>query len=69
LLFTLSGKSAGDDFGLGVTFAGDIDCDGFDDIAVSADLTDTGGSNSGTVYVYSGQNLELRSNRHTTLVR
>ena len=40
-----------DRFGISVAAVGDLDDDGVEDIAVGADLDDTGGTNRGTIYV------------------
>jgi hypothetical protein len=46
-------------FGSSVSSAGDLDSDGFDDAAVGAIGSDLGGSESGSVRVYSGQSGAL----------
>lgn len=45
-----------DHVGAAVTYVGDIDCDGFDDIVVGAPFRDVSGTqNAGMVWVYSGK--------------
>ena len=56
-LITFSGDNSFDFFGARVASAGDIDSDGFSDIIVSAFTSDSGGTESGRVYVYSGCDL------------
>ncbi|MGH7274858.1 MAG: integrin alpha, partial [Nitrospiria bacterium] len=50
----LTGQAAGDQFGLSVSTAGDINTDGFDDVIVGAYQNDGGGSNAGRAYIYFG---------------
>jgi len=45
--------------GRGLGAAGDVDGDGYADVLAGAPLEDGQGSNSGTVYVYSGQTQEV----------
>jgi FG-GAP repeat/Putative metal-binding motif len=54
---TLTGAAASDRFGSALSNAGDIDGDGADDLVVGAPYADDGGSNAGTVYLYSGSTL------------
>ena len=56
-LITFSGDNSFDFFGARVASAVDIDSDGFSDIIVSAFTSDSGGTESGRVYVYSGCDL------------
>jgi hypothetical protein len=51
------GNASGDTFGYPVSGVGDLNGDGYDDIAISAYMDDTGGPNSGAVYVYFGGDL------------
>ena len=54
ILYTLDGDSAGDRFGLFVSGAGDVNGDGFDDLAVGAIFDDDGdrrGQDRGAVWV------------------
>src|SRR5262249_3282884 len=44
----------GDEFGYIVTGAGDVNKDGFADVAVSSPNSDTGGDNAGQVFIYFG---------------
>ncbi len=50
----LSGEADEDEFGWCVSFAGDMNGDGFDDVVVSAVANDSGGTNSGRVYIFFG---------------
>jgi len=52
--FTIVGDRADDYAGRVVTSAGDINGDGFEDILIGADRTDTNGNNSGGAYVIYG---------------
>jgi hypothetical protein len=56
ILYTFNGELAGDQFGLAVSGAGDVNGDGFDDLIISAPLADTNGNASGSVRVVSGAN-------------
>ena len=54
-----NGSIPGDDFGISVGHMGDINNDGYDDVAVGADLNNTNGPNSGALYIYfGGQNMD-----------
>ena len=48
------GEAAGDEAGLRVNGAGDLDGDGFDDLLIGAWKADTGGSDAGAAYVVYG---------------
>ncbi|HEV8320446.1 MAG TPA: VCBS repeat-containing protein [Myxococcota bacterium] len=50
----LSGETAGDQFGLSVASAGDVNGDGYDDLVVGARFNDAGGTDAGRAYVYLG---------------
>jgi len=50
----LIGEEPDDRPGLGMSGAGDLDRDGFDDLVVGTDLEDTGGLNAGAAYVFYG---------------
>ncbi len=52
--FRLRGEASGDSAGCAVSNAGDVDGDGFSDIIVGADYDDSGGENSGAVYLVRG---------------
>jgi len=54
VLYTFNGAAANDFLGYSVSGAGDVNADGYDEIVVGAYQHDTGGANSGRVYVYSG---------------
>jgi subtilisin family serine protease len=54
VLHTFSGEAAGDQFGLSIADAGDVDNDGTNDIVIGAPGNDNGGTEAGCVYVYSG---------------
>lgn len=55
LLYELHGEAAGDELGIAVGSAGDVDGDGTDDIVAGAHRTDPDGNKqTGTVYVFSG---------------
>jgi hypothetical protein len=49
------GEDAGDGAGSDVSFAGDINNDGYDDLLIAAQSDDDGGSNSGSIYLIKGQ--------------
>jgi hypothetical protein len=50
----LTGEAAGDNFGISVSSAGDVDGDGFADLIVGANANDAAGMNAGRAYVYLG---------------
>lgn len=54
VLYRKFGESASDEFGHSVCFVGDVNLDGHDDFAIGARYADNNGSNSGSVYLYSG---------------
>jgi hypothetical protein len=51
---TFTGEAAGDHFGVRVANAGDIDGDRIPDVIVAAIWNDSGGTDAGRVYLYSG---------------
>jgi hypothetical protein len=55
LVWTFTGEAAGDHFGEGVSGAGDVNNDGYEDLIVGATGNDAGGSSAGRAYVYSGR--------------
>lgn len=59
LIHYWDGLNAKDNFGQCVRFTGDLDADGFDEMLVSADGYDAGGSASGRVYVFSGRTRQV----------
>jgi len=48
------GENPGDDAGLTIAFAGDVNGDGYDDILIGAQHNDASGSNTGKVYLVFG---------------
>lgn len=59
---TLSGGSAGDQFGSSAAIAGDVNGDGYADIIAGAPYTDDNAANSGTVYIYYGNKSSVMDN-------
>jgi hypothetical protein len=59
LLAWFKGDTASDLLGFSVAGAGDINKDGYPDVAIGVPYDDLRGTNSGSVRVYSGQNLQL----------
>ncbi len=53
-LYVLGGQVDQDEFGRSVSAAGDIDGDGFDDFLAAAIRSDVGGTDTGSVFVFSG---------------
>ncbi|TMQ57061.1 MAG: hypothetical protein E6K76_11550 [Candidatus Eisenbacteria bacterium] len=51
---TLTGAAAGDEFGISVSSAGDVNGDGYADVIVGADLNAAGGPGAGRAYVFYG---------------
>ncbi len=49
-----TGCAAGDQFGISVSDAGDVNGDGYDDVMVGARWNDTGGGDAGQAYIYYG---------------
>ncbi|UCG68296.1 MAG: FG-GAP repeat protein [Thermoplasmata archaeon] len=54
-LYTFDGEFLGDNLGIYVSGAGDVDKDGYVDVIVGASDNDAGGSSAGRAYVYSGK--------------
>ena len=50
----LTGLVAGDQFGISVSSAGDVNADGFSDVIIGANLNDGGASNAGRAYIFFG---------------
>jgi len=59
--FRIEGNSAGEKLGESVSYAGDLNDDGFDDIIVGAPGTSPNGSRSGTSYVVFGRAEPFRA--------
>jgi len=59
--FVLKGVSAGDGSGTSVSFAGDINVDGFDDVIIGAPAADPNGDGSGASYVVYGSDQAFAS--------
>ncbi|MEY3209696.1 MAG: hypothetical protein RIT28_177, partial [Pseudomonadota bacterium] len=55
----LYGDTKSDQLGQVVRFIGDVDGDGFDELALGANVADYGGTNSGVVYVVPGGSARL----------
>ncbi len=53
-LYRIEGEAGGDLFGQSVAGLGDVNGDNYSDFAVNAIFSDTGGTDAGRVYVYSG---------------
>ncbi|MBK7445963.1 MAG: FG-GAP repeat protein [Ignavibacteria bacterium] len=51
---TLTGATAGDNFGFTVSEAGDVNFDGYDDVIIGTPYDNTGGTEAGRVFVYFG---------------
>ena len=59
--FIIRGDVSGDQFGVTVSNAGDVNADGFDDVIVSANLGDDGGTNAGEAYIIFGRSTGFGS--------
>jgi hypothetical protein len=57
--YSFVGEASGDNSGVDVSSAGDVDGDGLDDILVGASTNDGGGSDSGRAYVVLGSSLGI----------
>lgn len=53
ILLDVDGDDLGDRFGWDVSYAGDVNSDGYDDVIIGAPYDDDGGGNSGSARVYS----------------
>ena len=59
ILHSFYGTGSGDAFGFAVDGVGDVDDDGFDDVAISALLDDDGAFDAGAVFVFSGADVSV----------
>jgi hypothetical protein len=59
--YTFVGENAGDEAGVSVSSAGDVDGDGLDDILIGADENDYGGATAGMAYLILGSSLGANS--------
>ncbi|SHJ35987.1 FG-GAP repeat-containing protein [Roseomonas rosea] len=64
--FRLGGEQPGDMAGLSVSSAGDVNGDGFDDLAVGANASSLGGAGSGAAYIIYGRAPDTAVNRSGT---
>ncbi|MBK8553938.1 MAG: FG-GAP repeat protein [Ignavibacteria bacterium] len=53
----LTGAAAGDQFGISVSTAGDVNGDGYSDVIAGANLNDAAGTDAGSAYIYFGGNI------------
>ena len=53
--YVFTGDFFGDQFGVSVSSAGDVNNDGYDDVIIGAMLNDAAGTQAGRAYVFSGQ--------------
>ncbi len=53
--FVIQGDLPGDNAGISVSAAGDVNGDGYDDLIIGADYNDNGGTNAGVAYVLFGK--------------
>ena len=53
----LTGAAAGDQFGISVSTAGDVNGDGFSDVIAGANLNDATGTDAGSAYIYFGGSI------------
>ena len=60
-LYTFTGRTLSDNFGICVSNAGDVNLDGFPDVVVGSDLADDAGGNLGSIYVFGGNDLYLNA--------
>jgi hypothetical protein len=64
----LTGTATGDGFGISVAGVGDVDGDGFADVAIGAPLADPGLTNAGSVAIYAGSRTGLSTTPASLLV-
>ena len=67
-LITASDAAAGDQFGVSVAGAGDIDADGYADLIIGAHTVDDAGTDAGAVYAYLGSAGGVSTASETKLV-
>jgi hypothetical protein len=64
---TLNGEAPLDGFGVSVAAAGDVNGDGFDDLAVGAWKNEAGGTEAGKAYVFYGSSTGLNQANNTAV--
>ncbi len=58
-LYSLSGETAGDGYGIGISDAGDVNLDGYDDLVVGAWQHRSAAVSGGKLYIHSGRDASL----------
>ncbi|MBK8382126.1 MAG: FG-GAP repeat protein [Ignavibacteria bacterium] len=53
----MTGAASGDQFGISVSSAGDVNGDGYSDVIVGANFNDSAGATSGRAYIYLGGSI------------
>lgn len=64
----IDGEASGDQLGTSLSYVGDRNMDGFDDLLIGARHNDTGGSNAGAVYILHGQSTAFTSTTIDTIM-